>query len=1070
MRRRGALIASVLLTMLLGASAAQAAPVTVGFDDLPAGTSANEAYAALGLHFGVTPQGGAEGAVTVVATPIARSPANAGAFEYNSSNDFSTAWLRFDTPQSQVSFHACAASGSGLNVNATAYNRLGEVVSQANGVPCTPGSLAPVTLYGAANIAYIGIGNSGGGWVIDDITFDGAPTGPPAAPDFTLGPAPNAPTALAVAPGATATYPLAITRNEGSSGRIGVAVSGLPAGVTATVDPAEVGGTANGFPVLRVTAARDAAPTQRTIRVTATPLDGSAGGAARTLDLPLIVQGRLAVRIEGMEVTQAVQTYEQPTRRPYNGVRLVRGKKTVVRVFADLVGTAAARARRPSFGMVLFAGGVNGRERPGSPLLPEWSPNPRDLSVNDGGLLNAERDSETGAFTFVLPDSWARETLTLTALAVGTGEDQTTAETQLCLATSCGATPTWTLRGIRFHTPPPAQNVSALKLPQVQWVQVPIIVPFIPVPLLVWTPTNPPVIRDFEVDPRRVFQKLQALSPVQIHFYTTAGGATDWPSWRAVRFAPSHQIWEAADAWDESMGRPGLATAGVFVAGDNPGVTIGHTAVVSGRVQNDGSIWRPVTSVAHEIFHRLGFAHASTSCGAGDGEDWPVADGRMNSVGLDTTPGSGRTGPFRVIADRDASPRYDLMSYCGIVAGDGNHWISAHNWNRALGVAPPPVSRPIARRLLTARVLLTAGATPALTVGSATGPATPGQLPSAYTLIARDAAGNVLHRVPLTQLAAGRSGGLATDPVALEARVPPEGVASVEVVDSAGAPVTARSASANAPRVRITAPAAGARISGSADATVRFRATDADAADAGRLTARIELSTDGGRSWDEVWSGAAVSGVARIPEEALLATRRARLRIVVSDGFRETTATGGTFAIAGKPPAVQITEPVRGTVVPANAAIRLEGGAIDDRGRALRGARLVWRAGRRVLGRGETVTAPLPAGTRRVTLTATDRNGRRARATVAVRTKAARPYFLRLRVAGRAPRSGGTVAVVVASTQPGTVRAGGRTTRVGVRPRTIRVRVRAGRAPARVTVTLRAGGRSTTSTLLVRRR
>ncbi|MEA2178367.1 MAG: hypothetical protein QOG77_1664, partial [Solirubrobacteraceae bacterium] len=609
---------------------------------------------------------------------------------------------------------------------------------------------------------------------------------------------------------------------------------------------------------------------------------------------------------------------------------------------------------------------------------------------------------------------------------------------------------------------------SAVKLPQELYTQQQIPLPFAPFSITV--PISTGVKVDFNTDPRLVFQKLQALSPVQIHFSTTAGGATDWPSYRAVRFAPNFAIWEAADAYDAELGRPGLATAGVYVSGDNPGVTIGHTSVVSGRTLADGSMWRPVTSVAHELFHRLGFAHASTSCGAGDGEPWPVADGRMNSVGLDTTPGSGATGPFRVIADRDASPRYDLMSYCQIVVGDANHWISARNWNRALGVAPPPVTRSFLRDALVIRVLLDAGKATAVNVGGATGPPSPGAQPSAYTLIARDATGKEIRRVPLTQLTAGESGGVATDPVALEARVPPQGVARVEVVGSDGAPITARVASATAPKVQITSPADGARVRGAADATVRFTATDADAGDDARLTARIELSTDGGTSWDPVWSGAVGKGIAQIPEEALLSAKKALLRIVVSDGFKETTATSGTFTILGKPPAVQITEPVAGADAVAGTAIRLEGGAVDDHGREIPGQRLVWRAGRTVLGRGASVTTPLPAGTKRVRLTATDADGRTASSSVAVRTRAATPFFLRLAVAGRAPRSGGTIAITVASTLPGTVRVGGRTTEVGTTARSIRVRVPAGSAPAKLTVTLRAGGRTTTSTVLVSRR
>jgi hypothetical protein len=218
-----------------------------------------------------------------------------------------------------------------------------------------------------------------------------------------------------------------------------------------------------------------------------------------------------------------------------------------------------------------------------------------------------------------------------------------------------------------------------------------------------------------------------------------------------------------------------------------------------------------------------------------------------------------------------------------------------------------------------------------------------------------------------------------------------------------------------------------------------------------------------------VWSGVARGGVARVPGEALLAASAARLRLIVSDGFRETTATSARFTITGHRPRVQISEPRTGARIDAGGTLRLQGGALDDRGRVLTGRRLVWRAGRTVLGRGESVTTALPSGARRVTLRATDARGRSATASVTVRTRATTPYFLTLAVSGRAPRRGGTVTLRVAATQPGTVRVGGRRVRVGRTTTSIRVRVPAGRDAARLTVRLNAGGATTTSTLLVSR-
>jgi hypothetical protein len=1048
-----------LLCALLGIAAdASAAPVTVTFDDLPAGTSANEAYAARGIHFGVSPQG-AEGAVTVAASAGARSAPNAGAFQYDGS--MSHAWMRFDTAQSQVTLHTCAESGSNLSIDAIAVDASGNQVDSQLGIPCTAGTPTPITLAGAANISYVAVGVAGPGWVVDDITFDGvasappqlgAPTGaaPPLVPRFGIV-ANVRPRTIAIGPGESETLPMTITRSEGSNGLIRViaAINGAPEGVTATMEPAELNGTETAT-TLRVTAAPNARAWGGTITVSATPIVPGAGTAQTFYEVILIVNSGLSARIEGMEITQGVQHYGQPYSNRYQGVRLVPLKKTVVRVFADYAGNEP-RNGRPGFGVVLTAA-----QRPGEAQFPIYAPATATLNLNDEGLTVPERDTEGRAFTFVLPDSWTTGSLTLTAQLVAGGSQAGGAP--LCIQVSCGSTPTWQLSGISFPALTKRYNFSALKQPQQPFTQIPIPQIGRP-PIWQWIPTGARV--DFAADPRAVFEKLLVLSPVPIRFYTASGALTNSPTWRATEDAPSFAILEAAQAYDARIRSPGTGTIGVFVAGENPGVQSGHTAVVSARTI-PGGMWRPTTSIAHEAFHLMGFPHASKSCGASDGEAWPVADGRMNSIGLDTTSSSSAAGPFRVIADRDAAPRYDLMSYCQVFSGDPLHWVSARNWSRALEIGRPRPATLVQQGGLAVDAQIAGGQASIVSVGAAPGNGSADGEPSAYTLVARDAAGAELARVPMMQAELGGSGGRPTDPVMLRARLSPAGVSHVDVVRSDGAIVTSRTASATAPTVSVTTPRRGS-------ATVRFRGGDADPGQARNLEARIDLSTDGGRTFRPVWTGLARDGAARIPREALLASASARVRVTVSDGFREATATSGRFAIAGHRPRVQIDEPAGGARADAGGAWRLQGGAIDDRGRPITGRRLVWRAGRTVLGRGGLVTARIPAGARRVTLTATDARGRTSSASVRVRTRAVKPYFMRLTASGRAPRRGGRVTLTVSSTQRATLSAGGERFTVTQEARRIRVRVPAGRSSARVRLVLSAGGQRTTTAVTVRR-
>ena len=90
-----------------------------------------------------------------------------------------------------------------------------------------------------------------------------------------------APTALSVAQGSSATSSIAITRNN-LAGNIGLAISGLPAGVTATLSPDLTSGTAS---TLTVTAAPGAALGTANLVLTGTSL----GAADQTSTLALTI-------------------------------------------------------------------------------------------------------------------------------------------------------------------------------------------------------------------------------------------------------------------------------------------------------------------------------------------------------------------------------------------------------------------------------------------------------------------------------------------------------------------------------------------------------------------------------------------------------------------------------------------------------------------------------------------------------------------------------------------------------------------------------------------------------------
>ncbi len=863
---------------------------------------------------------------------------------------------------------------------------------------------------------------------------------PPPPPDFRLERNPPGRFTPTMRPRARLQIPLMLRRLNGSSGPIALSVSQPPPGTSATLSHTTIDGVSDTplFVTIAPRPGRAARPGSYKLRVTATPSGPAAGPGPRTLLPPVAVLEELAVRLQGIEVTQGVQTFGQPFGGAYYGVPLMRGKKTIARVFADFLGiTGRFRGRqprlRPELGVALYAFDSRGRQLPFSPLVPDYVPPSSRLRVNDEGLTTEERVSPQ-AFTFELPGTWTkRGRLRLTAVVLGTSFDRTGAD--VCVQVACGAQPRTTLPGIDFDTPPRARYVNALA-------------------------TRPWNAQDGRFDVGlpsiRSFARMQAMLPIPMLFLNREDVPSPVPRFRDVRVVSEKAILEATQDYDDHIGRPGDFTLGTFVplsgkfgGGYAPGPRAGvgeHTDTI----------------VAHEMLHLLGFGHSDSECGGGGG-GFPEPRGRMASVGIDTTeePAADPSAPpYRIIADTQASPAFDVMSYCG------QDWISALNWRRAIQTAPRRLQRRASRLAAPAVPSLRVrarvnrgGVGEIVSVGPARGPSPAPAPDAAYRVVARDAAGRELASAPVHAATAPDepSRGLTT---VLEGVVPAAGAARVEVT-AGGSLLAARDRSANVPAVRLLAPR---RLGGRA-ATVRWRTADADP---GPREVALDYSADGGRSFAPVLSGFD-TGVARVPVHLLGASRNGRLRLRVNDGFDEGEAISGRIVVPRRTPSVTIVSPPARQTVPAGSIVTLEGAADDDRGRPVRGRNLRWFAGRRALGRGEQLTTTLPAGTRTVRLVARDRSGRTGSATRRLRVRGSTPFFLRLSAPARLRRTARRLTLVVAASQPATLRVRGRRLRVGRSPRRVQVGVPAGSRAIRVAARLVAGGRSSARTVVVRR-
>jgi len=253
------------------------------------------------------------------------------------------------------------------------------------------------------------------------------------------------------------------------------------------------------------------------------------------------------------------------------------------------------------------------------------------------------------------------------------------------------------------------------------------------------------------------------------------------------------------------------------------------------------------------------------------------------------------------------------------------------------------------------------------------------------------------------------------------------GAAAVELVRNGA--VLDRLERSRPPSVKLVAPGKGTRVRRGGQLQVRWQASDPDG---GALQATVDFSPDGGRSWRSVYQGPS-TGRATVPSSLLAGSAQARLRVSVNDGFAEATAASSAFTTEGSLPKANIIAPEPGGTVRAGEATLLTGSALDDQMRSLKGKALTWFAGRKRLGTGPQIKAPLPAGKVTLKLVARDRNGLTGTATLPLRVEARRLRVVSVSVPQKVGKSARTVTVTISTSARSTLTAAGRRLRVGTK-------------------------------------
>jgi hypothetical protein len=786
----------------------------------------------------------------------------------------------------------------------------------------------------------------------------------------------------------------------------------------------------------------------------------------------------------------------------YQGVTLVAGKTTVARVYGDASGTPAGQPGA----VALLYGYRNGKLLPGSPLEPNYGPATlADAHAAKEVVSDKELEGEANAYTFTLPPDWtssgyvdrgdsfvegtlfpAGQTIQLVGETLpypGAGQLK-----------SCHTSDSFTLNNVSFRTV--GANYDN-----------------------VIYPIEMTVKGKSPSEPSQVFKDVEAALPIpngymEPGFYIGSADISDIAA--NSKESPQEKNESVLGRLEEDY--PNTEHAVGVTLGTAYGVTNGVPGSFS-VVNGNGS--RPVTSVAHEISHQFGLVHASPSCGGGSNgqkaEAWPPDErGRLNGIALNTT-----SEPYTFIGNglheeelrndgfkEELGFAFDYMSYCAHVgAGDPNDWISPRNWEQLVAnfgasastasvgsvasvgstAAGEETVSSAARR--TARDPFAAlaqvhssemrvigfysnGALKVTNVGPQVGPAIAHGTPNpAYTLLARGPGGRTIASVPMSAMTGGHimlmpmmmGGGMegqmeGVSFVKLDGEVPSGGVQELQVAVN-GKVMATRTRPAHAPKVRVLAPRGGSRVGGHGNVVVRWSSTNPEHL---RLTAAIDYSGNGGRTWRTIFAGPD-SGRASLSSFFFAASRNARVRVRVNDGWDDTDAISKRFVALGAPPKVEIlTRFAHGMSLAGDAQLPLLGRALDQSGRLLSGKSLRWYDGAISLGHGATISAgPLPAGVNDIRLVARGASGRTASASLRLTVNPVKLLGLALTIPKHLSRHAHKLTFRAAASTPTTLTINGHKFQLGEKSASFSLPVVAGKAPLLLAITVATEGVTT---------
>ncbi len=389
--------------------------------------------------------------------------------------------------------------------------------------------------------------------------------------------------------------------------------------------------------------------------------------------------------------------------------------------------------------------------------------------------------------------------------------------------------------------------------------------------------------------------------------------------------------------------------------------------------------------LAHELGHSFGLFHSG--CPAAGQPDAP------DYVDPDMPVQIGQYG-FNVVTREIRGPdTYEVMSYCDPT------WPSIYSYNRVLdarstsasleSVAQDPTSPAI---VVAGRVSLDGGEGSIDNVSTRELPGGPFDQPGSgpFAIELADAGGTVMYTRQFTPTVAlplapaskhAKSGGTFR-----ELLPPRPGLAEIRLAYK-GQVLDTRDVSANAPQVTLLVPNGGELVDGVY--TARWSASDPDG---DTLSYSLQYSPDDGASWRNIASGLTVTEY-EIETDLLPGSDAARMRVAANDGARTAhDESDGTFRVPDHPPSLRIVQPDQGARVREGQTVFLQAHADDVEDEAI-GDGVAWQSNRDgELGSGlELAVTELGVGVHEITASVTDRGGQSASAGVEMTVVAAAP-------------------------------------------------------------------------------